>query len=58
MIKYGREVSRNNPMKVRSHPGAITDDSIDYVRPSVKKKTDLKIIHTGTNDVQNNVKTL
>ena len=44
-IKYvnGREVSRNNPMKVRSHSGAITDDSIDYVRPTVQKKPDLKL---------------
>ena len=60
MIKYvnGREVSRNNPVKVRSHPGAATDDFIDYVRPTVRKKPNLIIIHTGTNDVQNNVNVL
>ena len=33
MIKYvnGREVSRNNPVKVRCNLGAATDDFIDYV---------------------------
>ena len=60
MIKYvnGREVSSNNPVKVRSHPGATTDDFSDYVRPTVRKKPNLIIIHTGTNDIQNNVNTL
>ena len=51
MIKYvsGREVSRNDSVKVRSHPGATTDDDfINYVRPTVRKKTNLIIIHSGT----------
>ena len=41
MIKYvnGRGVSRNDSVRVRSHPGATTDDFIDYVRPTVRKKT-------------------
>ena len=60
MIKYvnGQEVSRNNPVKMRSHPGATTDDFIDYVRPTVRKKSNLIIIHTGTNDIQNNINTI
>ena len=60
MIKYvnGREVSRNNSVKVRSHPGATADDFIDYVRPIARKKPNLIIIHTGTNDIQNNLNTL
>ena len=60
MIKYvnGREVSRNNSVKVRTHPGATTDDFIDYVRPTVRKKPNLIIIHTRTNDIQNNVNIL
>ena len=60
MIKYvnGREVSRNNPVKVRSHPGATTDDFIDYVQPTVRKKPNLIIIHSGTNDIQNSVNAL
>ena len=59
-IRYvnGREVSRNDSVKVRSHPGATTDDFIDYVRPTIRKKPNLIIIHSGTNDIQNNVNTL
>ena len=39
MIKYvnGREVSRNNPVKVRSHPGATTNDFIDMSYPLFEK---------------------
>ena len=60
MIKHvnGREVSRDNSVKIRCHPGATTDDIIDYVRPTVRKKPDMIIIHTGTNDIQNKVNTL
>ena len=60
MIKYvnGREVSRNNPVKARTHAGATTDDFVDYVRSTVRKKPNLIIIHIETNDIQNNVNTL
>ena len=60
MIKYvnGWEVSRNNPVKVKSHPGATTDDFIDYVWPTVRKKPNLIIIHTGRKDIKNNENTL
>ena len=33
-------------------------DFIDYVRPTVRKKPNLIIVHSGTNDIQNNVNTL
>ena len=60
MIKYvnGRETSRDDSVKVRSHPAATTDDFIDYVRPTVHKKLNLIILHSRTNDMQNNVNTL
>ena len=45
-------------MKVRSHPGATADDFNDYVWSNVRKKPNLIIIHTATNDIQNNVNTL
>ena len=43
---------------MRSHPGATIDDFIDYVRPTIRKKPNLIIIHNGTNDIQNNVNSL
>ena len=60
MIKHvnGREVSRDDSVKTKCHPGATTDDIIDYVRPAARKKLDIIIIHTGTNDIQNKVNTL
>ena len=60
LIKYanGREVSRNDSVKVRSHLWATTDDIIDYVWPTVRKKPNLIVIHCGTNDIQKNVNTL
>ena len=60
MIKYvnGRAVSRNDSVKRRSHPGATTDEFIDYVQPTVRKKPTLIIIHSEANDIQNNVNTL
>ena len=60
MIKHlnGREVSRDNSVKIRCHPGTTTDDIIDYVRPTARKKPDMIITHTGTNDIQNKVNTL
>ena len=51
MIKFvhGRDVSRNDSVKVRSHPGVTADDLIDYVRPTVRKKPNLIIIVTNIN---------
>ena len=46
----GRKVYRNNSVKVRSHPGAATDDFIDNVRKAVRNKPNLVFIHTRTND--------
>ena len=45
-------------MKRRSHPGATTDEFIDYVQPTVRKKPNLIIINSEANDIQNNVNTL
>ena len=60
MIKHvnGREVSIDNSVKIRCHPGATTDDIIDYVRLTACKKPDIIIIHNDTNDIQNKVNTL
>ena len=60
MIKHvnGRDVSRDNSLIIRCHPGATTDDIIDYVCPTARKKPDMIIIHTGTNDIENKVNAL
>ena len=59
MIKYinTQEISRSSSVKIRSHPGATTEDLIDYVRPTARKKTKMMVIHSGTNDIKNKVNT-
>ena len=53
MIEHvnGREVSRDDFVKIRCHPGATTDDIVDYVRSTGREKLDMIIIHTGPNDI-------
>ena len=60
MIKHvtGREVSRDDSVKIWCHPGATTDDIIDNVKATARKKPDMIIIYTGTNDIQNKVNIL
>ena len=54
MMKHvnGREVSRDDPVKIRCHPGASTDGIIDYVRLTARKKPDMTIINTCIIDIQ------
>ena len=49
MIKYinAREISRSSSVKIRSHPGATTEDLINYVRPTARKKLKMMVIHTA-----------
>ena len=53
-----REISRSSSVKSKSHPGAITEDLNDYIRPTAWKKPKLMVIHSGTNDITNKVNTL
>lgn len=61
MIKYIRREdisSKQCNAKVVSHPGATTEDMLDYIKPLVRKKPDYLFIHTGTNDLTNGVNTM
>ena len=44
-------LSRNHIVKVRKYPGDNTEDLIDHVKPIIRKKPDLIIVHFGTNDI-------
>ena len=54
MIKHanGRYISRSHTVKVRPNPGASTHDLMDYVKHAMEKKPTALVIHTGTNDIQ------
>ena len=58
MNSNGRKISRSSSVKIRSHPGATTEDLIDYVRPTARKKPKMMVIHSGTNDLTYKVNTL
>ena len=53
-----REISRSSSVKIRSHPGATTEDFIDYATPTARKKPKMMVIHSGTNAITNKVNTL
>ena len=61
MIKYLRRdnlSSKNNDVKVDAHPGSTTLDMLDYIKPIVRRKPDVLVIHTGTNDLTKRVNTM
>ena len=38
----------------KSFPGATTQDMKDYIKPTISRKPDMVILHTGTNDLKSN----
>ena len=60
MIKNitGTEISRENIVEMRPHPGATTIDICDYIKPELRRKPDVVIVHCGTNDIPNNINTV
>ena len=50
--------SKRNNVKVLTHPGSATADMVNYIKPMVRRKPDGELIHTGTNDMANDVNTL
>ena len=54
----GWGISRSSSVKIRSHPGATTEDIIDHIRPTAQKTPKMMVIRSGTNDITNKVNTL
>ena len=50
----GRDVSCDDSVKIRPHPWASTEDLTEQTKPAIGTKHDNVVIHTGTNDSQNN----
>ena len=59
MLRYQRPkiLSKNNFVNVRFHPGAITEDSVDFNKPVIRKKPPAVVRHVGTNDLTNSKRT-
>ena len=54
----GTEISRANTIKMIPHPGATTVDICNYIKPELRYKPDVVIIHCGTNDIENEINTV
>ena len=54
----GAGISRANTVKMRPHLGATTVDVCDYIKPELRHKPDVIIIHCGTNDIENEINTV
>ena len=49
---------RDHTVKIRPHHGATTVYIIDYIKPELRHKPDIIILHCGTNDITNDVNTV
>ena len=45
-------------IRVKNHSGASTLDICDHVKPEIRKNPDVIIVHAGSNDLTNNIKSL
>ena len=43
-------------VKVKNPSGATTEDISDVIKPELRKKPDIIIVHAGTNEITNNTK--
>ena len=60
MVKHinGPGISKNDQVQVKTHPGATTDDIIDYIKATIHQKPDIVIVHSGTNDLTKDMNTM
>ena len=54
----GSGLTKDQTVKIKPHPGATTIDMIDYIKPELRDKPDIVILHCGTNDITNDVNTV
>ena len=55
-IDERRISKRDRKIKVKNFPGAKIDDMYDYIKPLLKKCSDIIILHVGTNNTVNESK--
>ena len=54
----GPGISKKSNINIKTNPGATTEDITDYIKPSVRKKPDFLLVHSGTNDLTNGINTM
>ena len=60
MVKHinGPGISKYDQVQVKTHPTATTDDIIDYIKPTIRQKPGVVIVHSATNDLTKDVNTM
>ena len=51
----GPGISKKNHVKIKKILGPTTEDIIDYIKPSIRKKQDFLLAHLRTNDLTNGI---
>ena len=54
----GPGISKKNHVKIKTNPGATTENVIVYIKPSIWKKPDFLLVYSGTNDLNNGINTM
>ena len=49
----GPGISKKNHVKIKTNPGATTENVIGYIKPIIWKKPDFLRVYSGTNDLNN-----
>lgn len=44
-------MNRQRKVYVKVNPGANTQDIVDHMKPAIRRKPDILIVHSDTNDI-------
>ena len=60
MVKHitGPGTSKNDQVQVKTDPGATTDEIIDFIKPTIRQKSHVAIVHYGMNDLTKDTNTI
>ena len=60
MVKHvtGPGISKKNNIKIKTNPGAATEDIVDYIKSSIRNKPGFLLAHSGANDLTNGINTI
>ena len=57
-VKFEKLSDENYITNTRTNPGCTTEDIADYIKPIIRRKPDIILVHTSTNDLTNSVNTM
>ena len=55
LVKSENLSDENYIANIRANPGCTTEDIADYIKPIIRRKPDITLVHTGTNDLINDL---